>query len=219
MKTVAAFFDVDETLISIKSMFHFYKFWCEQTGLIHKYHCFNIEYAHLVSLGVSREELNKMYYRQFSGVAIEDLYQAGSEWFSTVVRQQGFYIPSSFNTLKEHQKKGHKTIFVSGSMMPLLKPLGEHLCIDNILCTKLSLDNHHNLTGEIGTPQTIGEGKREALLAYLENSDISRDDCFCYGDDLSDLPMLKSTGNPVCVGQRSKLADLARRYSWPILAI
>ncbi len=42
-------------------------------------------------------------------------------------------------------------------------------------------------------------------------------DCFAYGDDLSDLPMLLEVGHPVVVGGHTGLAQEAGLRGWPVL--
>jgi len=216
MKSVAAFFDVDNTLIKIKSMFHFYKYWCDLRSALHEYHQFTNLFSHASQQQTSREELNRMYYRQFKGVDIEELNIAGKKWFSQFFSDSSLLINDTIYALNEHKKNGYETVFVSGSMLPLLSPLAEKLEVDTIICTTLLHDNGV-LTGYIGSPQIIGEGKKEAVLSYLHQTGIAPDNCYSYGDDISDIPMLSIIGNPVCVGGLSPLADYACSKKWNII--
>ncbi|EMN3922050.1 TPA: HAD family hydrolase [Citrobacter amalonaticus] len=217
MKSVVAFFDVDETVITIKSMFHFYRYWCDCRSALHEYDQFNEKFTDALQQGASREKLNKMYYLQFKGVNISVLNAAGKKWFYKFFSDSELYIQATITALKEHKKNGHQTVFVSGSMLPLLRPLAEQLGVDAILCTSLQLTGDNVLTGEIGSLQTIGEGKKEAVLSYLNKIDILPENCFSYGDDISDIPMLSVTGNPVCIGGVSVLAEYARNNKWTII--
>ena len=68
-----AFFDVDGTLISIKSMFMFRRFCLGRlrryrgwTGYV-RYYVHALEHSVLSSIGASRELLNKRYYRKYRG--------------------------------------------------------------------------------------------------------------------------------------------------------
>ncbi|NHB97175.1 HAD-IB family hydrolase [Photorhabdus stackebrandtii] len=217
MKRIAAFFDVDETLIKMKSMFHFYQFWCHCRQRQHEYNEFNERFITALSQGAKREELNRMYYRQLSGVYIDELYQEGENWFNKFLEKDEIYISSAIDAFYKHQTYGHLTVFISGSMLPLLKPLGRYLGVDVILCTQLLLNKEGKLTGEIDEPQTIGEGKKKALTSFSYSQDIDLENSFAYGDDLSDVSMLEATGNPVCVGDNTNLAAYARRNDWEIL--
>ncbi|UTJ46770.1 HAD-IB family hydrolase [Atlantibacter subterranea] len=218
MKFVVAFFDVDETVITIKSMIHFYKYWCNNRSATDEYHQFNEKFTTALQQGISREELNKMYYRQFKGVDINALICAGEKWHSDFFSNSELFIQTTISILNEHQNNGHQTVFVSGSMLPLLRPLAKQLGVDAILCTNLEVAADGELTGEIVAPQTIGEGKKEAMLSYLSRVNIPPENCFSYGDDLSDIPMLSVTGNPVCIGGVSALAEYARNNDWTIIS-
>nr|WP_315292108.1 HAD-IB family hydrolase [Serratia proteamaculans] len=217
MTLAAAFFDVDETLIRMKSMFHFYHYWSKVRGSQKVYETFIKTFQQALTEGVKREVLNRMYYRQFAGVDIDDIYQVADDWFHEYLGGDADYISSVVDRFQQHKISGHLTVFISGSMLPLLKPLGQRLGVDAILCSKLLLDDKGKLTGEIGEPQTIGQGKQHALLSFSQNSHIDLAKSFAYGDDLSDIPMLTATGNPVCVGERSNLAEYARQHNWKII--
>lgn len=217
MTSAAAFFDVDETLIKMKSMFHFYHYWSNVRGTQKAYEAFIKRFQQAVAEGVKREVLNRMYYRQFAGVDIDDIYQVAEDWFHEYLQEQDAYIASAVDRFQRHKISGHLTVFISGSMLPLLKPLGLRLGADAILCTQLLLDAKGKLTGEIGEPQTIGQGKQRALLSFSQSHNIDLSKSFAYGDDLSDIPMLAATGNPVCVGEHSNLAEYARRNKWHLL--
>ncbi|QMV53369.1 HAD family hydrolase [Ewingella americana] len=217
MSTIAAFFDVDETLIKMKSMFHFYQYWSELNGWKIKHQAFDKKFKEGLSQGTPREELNRMYYREFSGVNIQDLNRAGEAWFKEFFGQSDIYIASAVNALNQHKKQGHITVFLSGSMQPILQPLGHYLDVDAILAAPLVINDAGILSGEIGQPQTIGMGKQHALLAFSQKNNINLSGSYAYGDDLSDIPMLEVTGNPICVGANSKLAEYAQQHHWNIL--
>ncbi|WP_413730223.1 HAD-IB family hydrolase [Sodalis sp. RH22] len=217
MKLTAAFFDVDETLIKMKSMFHFYQYWSESRQWTSKHQQFTANFKNAVAQGVTREELNKMYYREFAGVDIEDLYHMGEAWFNKYLSHNETYIACAVEALQQHKINGQVVVFISGSMLPLLKPLGRRLGADAILCTPLLLNDKGLLTGEIGEPQTIGMGKQRALLAFSHGKNINLMTSYAYGDDLSDIPMLETIGHPVCVGEYSNLAEYAEKNQWKIL--
>lgn len=216
MKIPAAFFDVDNTLIDMKSMLHFYRFWTQKNDLNGQYEEF-FSRAFSGDTKKTRSEINFMYYREFKGVALDELEEAAREWFDLHLRSGHKFIDKVVDRLAEHKKRGENVVFVSGSMLPLLKQLGEILGADDILCAKLQTDKNNRMTGEISRPQTIGEGKREALLEYSEGKNINFKNCYAYGDDISDSFMLEMVGNPVCVGDAPDLITLARQKNWEVI--
>lgn len=213
MTRIAAFFDVDETIINIKSMFHFYDYWYKQKGLIKEGKEYIAQFKMDVKNGKCREQLNKEYYQQFRDISFDELSHFGEKWFNNCLSEENF-ISRTVNELRKHQQKGDTVVFVSGSMQPILQPIANKLNVEEILCAPLVINHKGYLTGEIGTPQTIGGGKKEALLAFCRRKGFSPENCYSYGDDISDVPMLEITGHPVCVGDNKQLFDYASIKGW-----
>lgn len=197
-------------------MFDFFDFWCRENNEYEKLECYMDNFRREVKKGTSREQLNREYYRQFSGISYKTLEEAGEEWFSIKICS-GLFIDDAVTALKKHQAENMFTVFVSGSMRPVLSPVAKYLGVSDILCAPLELTDTGILTGEIGTPQTIGGGKKEALIQFCSQKKISAADCYAYGDDLSDIPMLESVGHPVCVGKYTALGSYAVSQRWPVI--
>ncbi|MCW7539298.1 HAD-IB family hydrolase [Aquabacterium sp. A7-Y] len=215
-----AFFDVDDTLISIKSMFDFFPCWCAERGTPELLRDFEAAFAQARAEGQPREALNRLYYRFFRGALLGDLITAGQDWFRRrFVQHPPPYIERTVARLKGHRDQGVAPVFVSGSMRPLLHPLADQLGVEHCLCTRLVLDGQGRLTGEIASPQTIGRGKADALRAFLQAQQARAGDCYAYGDDISDLAMLEAVGMPVAVGPAADLALLAWQRGWEHLPL
>lgn len=213
MKKVAAFFDVDETLINMKSMFNFYEYWCISQNLEDQLHLYFDNFKQDIKNGKPREFLNKQYYRQFNKVEYSKLLLIGQQWFEEL-KTTDLFIKSTVERLNQHLRDGEVPVFVSGSMYPILAPIASYLKVNQILSAPLLIDKNGFCTGEIGTPQTIGLGKKEALVAFCEQNGILPADCYAYGDDTSDIPMLETTGNPVCVGHNQQLLEYGHSRGW-----
>jgi phosphoserine phosphatase len=78
------------------------------------------------------------------------------------------------------------------------------------------VDGHY--TGVIHPPQTIGQGKADAVRDFLAKMGYAAADCHAYGDDISDLPMLDAVGHPVVVAGGRGLATHAASVGWPVLS-
>ena len=72
-------------------------------------------------------------------------------------------------------------------------------------------------TGNILPPQTIGSGKADAINEFLQRMQSDSNDCFAYGDDISDVPMLESVGHPIAVDGGRRLTEYAKTMGWPII--
>lgn len=211
-----AFFDVDETLIAIKSMFDFFRYWClvelRDRETLRR---FELTFDRLREQDESREGLNRAYYTFFAGVDPAELEAAGRRWFARA--EQGY--PALINqpvvgALQRHAAMGVEPVFVSGSCEALLRPLADRLGVAHILSAPLLFSDDGTLSGELGDPQTIGDGKGRAIRAFLIAHDGRSDISYAYGDDISDLPMLESVGRPIVVGDSGPLVDVALERSW-----
>lgn len=215
-----AFFDVDETLISIKSMFDFFPFWCYRQAKSDLQQNFDSAFISARAEGQSREQLNRLYYSFFEQVLLRDLQISGQEWFEDRFKASTPpYIECVITQLRAHQDAGVTPVFVSGSMLPLLQPLANDLGVEHCLCTRLIVDTQGRLTGAIERPQTIGGGKADALKSFLDQQEARAQDCYAYGDDISDLAMLEAVGLAVAVGGTTELTTLAKNRGWSHLRL
>jgi HAD superfamily hydrolase (TIGR01490 family) len=211
------FFDVDDTLISVKSMLSFQEYWYRVTGESEAEARFQCDLREHMHEQACRSFLNRLYYRHFAGRAELDVTRLGKEWFVWVRDQYpNFYHAPVVKELRAHQRAGREVVFVSGSFPALLKPIATDLSVRKILCTRLEVQAGR-YTGEILPPQTIGDGKVDAIRQFLSKRGISVEMCYAYGDDLSDLPMLKAVGEAVVVGGGRGLEPHAREYGWRVL--
>ncbi len=213
-----AFFDVDETLISIKSMFDFFPYWCATQGQAPLAQRFASTFEKARADGRSREDLNRLYYTFFAGAALDEVEAVGQQWFKQRFNHQAPpYIASAVARLRAHQAENVTPVFVSGSMAPLLKPLAAELGVPHWICTGLVVDAHRRLTGDIAPLQTIGAGKAEAIRSFLVQRGAHPQACFAYADDVSDLAMLEAVGTPVVVAGATALERLAEQRGWQVL--
>ncbi len=218
-----AFFDVDGTLITIKSMFSFRRYCLGRLGLYRgwkgalRYITHDLKHRSLVRLGAGRERLNRVYYRAFRGVNRAELLGLIDEWYEEINRSGGLYISRTMQILREHRDAGVKVVVVSGSFHELLHPILENIGVDHVLATNLETKGGE-FTGEIVPPQMIGEGKARAVKDFIESKNIDPAACYAYGDDSSDIPMLSVVGSPALVTSDPGLIDLAGRRAWRVIA-
>ncbi|MGK5533022.1 HAD family hydrolase [Streptomyces sp. URMC 129] len=215
--TRAAFFDVDETLLNVKSMFHFLRYWMARHGDDGSGHdAVMAEVRAQAESGVPRTEINRRYYRRFAGVDHGELTRAGRAWYAEYSAGRTAVVVSAWAAASRHKGAGDTVVLVSGSFRGLLEPMAEDLGADVILCSEPIVGPDGRLTGEIERPM-IGENKAAAVRATMADLGLAPDDCTCYGDHSSDLDMLMAVGNPVVVGADPVLIGQAQSLDWPVL--
>ncbi|MFD4376442.1 HAD family hydrolase [Streptomyces sp. NPDC058486] len=202
------FSDVDETLISVKSMFDFLQY-----QLVRRHgQAGEEEYERIMATvrrrsaeHVPREEINRFYYGHYAGESVAAIAALADDWFAErTTTTRGFWIEPTLQALRDHRAAGASVVLVSGSFPPLLEPVAREVGADTVLCTRpLIADGRY--TGEVTTP-VIGDGKRDAVRDLLASRPgVDPADCYAYGDHLSDLPMLELVGHPVAVGDDEEL--------------
>lgn len=212
----AAFYDVDETLISVKSMFDFLDFYLAHPDTdLGDGRADRLAFMRAAKTdpAVPRVELNRIYYRVYAGEPAERLAALGREWFAARRRRPGFVLAPVVATLVRHRLAGHPTVLVSGSMPACLDPLADAVGADHVLCSRPVVDAAGLLTGEIEA-SLIGEGKRHAVRALAAAEGISLPLSFGYADHTSDLPMLTLLGHPAVVGEEPALLAHADAHGW-----
>ncbi|AOS64756.1 HAD family hydrolase [Actinoalloteichus hymeniacidonis] len=213
---VAAVFDVDETVLSVKSMVDFLRFYLDETeipagskqaGLLAEFQ------AALTDDREPREQLNRRYYRVYTGERADRLRELGARWFAQRRAAPGFVNARIVATLLRHRLAGHLVVAVSGSFGACLEPLRAALGIDHVLCTEPIVDVDGRHTGEI-VRSLIGDGKPAALRRLAAAENIALPLSFGYADHISDVPLLELVGHPVAVHPDARLAAHAQRLGW-----
>lgn len=122
------------------------------------------------------------------------------------------------SVLRDHQRRGHRVILLSGTFQPLLQVVGDQLGVEDVVGTELAVRNGR-YTGHIVPPVCMAEGKAKRLRAFVdahgEHIDLSAS--YAYADGPIDLPALESVGHPAAVYPGPRLASIAEQRGWPIL--
>ncbi|MCX5406588.1 HAD-IB family hydrolase [Streptomyces sp. NBC_00335] len=212
----AAFFDVDETLIRVKSMFRFLEFYLRMRGEPDStYQRLNGELQSAAKLGVPRESINRAYYKFYAGENVRQVTTAGLLWFEHEL-EEGLFLPETVAELHRHQEANERVLLISGSFFACLDPISTWLGADRAYGTR-PLIHRGQFTGEVLTPM-IGATKGRVVRAAASVLEIDLASSTAYGDHISDLSMLRAVGHPVVVGDDEVLAGHADRSGWRRLA-
>lgn len=198
-----AFFDLDGTLLTVSSIFRFLEY--DEPG---RYGATMDRLARLTG----REARNRAFYRVFAGRAAADLAERGEEWFRDEYAAGGLFRPAVLSRFRAHQRAGHHTVLLSGSFPPCADPIARYLGAASVVCTRPTVVAGR-YTGDVGVPM-VGRHKPAAAREIAERNGSALPDCYAYGDDVSDLPLLEIVGHPVVVGDDPLLGDHADRLGW-----
>lgn len=109
----------------------------------------------------------------------------------------GWLRSDTVGRLRWHQAQGHRVVLVSASLTSYLEPLGQHLGVDAVLCTRLAVDAAGRCTGELDGPNCRGPEKARRLGEWLGAHGLEGATVWAYGDSPGDRDLLAMAIYPV----------------------
>ena len=242
---VAAFFDLDGTLVALPSLEKRFFRMLRCRRAIAGRNCFLWlrEAVRLAPRGISAiMQANKMYLR---GVQIldecgegdrnisfwhKDGHQAKGQASAPPRRNPRLPVPTFFAqaiaTVAWHAKQGHEIVLISGTLEPLARgaarAMEAELAARGITVTICVLATRLEELDGTWTGQVLGEamfGKEKARAATRVAKEMRLDlaRCYAYGDSLNDRWLMEAVGRPAAVNPSRDLANMARTSGWPVL--
>lgn len=101
--------------------------------------------------------------------------------------------------LRWHQRHGHRTVLVSASLGPYLRPLGRLLGVDDVICTDAKSDGDRYADRLEGANCRAAEKPRR-LRAWLRSHHLDDAELWAYGDSRGDREMLAAADHAHLVG-------------------
>lgn len=134
----------------------------------------------------------------FSGRTVADVDRAGHIHSEHIERN--WLRPDSVARLRRHQRLGHQVVLVSASLGPYLRPLGERLEVDAVLCTDVAATDGVYLDRLDGGNCRAGEKERR-LRGWLARHGHGDIELWVYGDSRGDDEMLAMADHPLKIGR------------------
>ena len=214
----AAFYDLEGTLVST-NLVHTLSFYARrQQGLMAS---LTKSAATVLSLPVfavtdqySRKVFNDLYFKRYKGQSEDRLRYFAHELFEEVIKPAVF--PGAYELIEQSRKLGLRQVVITGALDLSVKPLMEHLGIDEFVTNRLEFVNGL-ATGRLLPPVMAAATKASWMRIYAEKENLNLSDCYAYSDSMSDLPMLSVVGHPTAVNPDFRLRGTARQHDWPIL--
>ncbi|WP_019931694.1 HAD-IB family hydrolase [Nocardia sp. BMG111209] len=214
---VAAFFDLDKTVIAKSSAFAFSKPFFAQ-GLLNRGTVLKGSYAHFLFLlsGADHDQMERM--REYltkmcAGWDVQQVKSIVAETLHDIV--DPLIYAEAADLIADHKIRGHDVVIVSASGEEIVAPIAAALGATHTAATRMVVENGR-YTGVVEF-YCYGEGKVRALqeLAAEHGYDLTR--CYAYSDSITDVPMLSAVGHPTAVNPDRALRREATTRGWPIL--
>ena len=110
---------------------------------------------------------------------------------------------------------GHVLVLLTSTSNYLAELVAVELNIRHVLCNRFQ-SKDGILTGEAVEPLCFGKGKVFYAQEFATQLGYSLDDCYCYTDSFSDVPVLKAVGHPVVVTPDARLKREAKNNGWTV---
>jgi phosphoserine phosphatase len=124
-----------------------------------------------------------------------------------------------------HSRQGHELVLITGTLEPLahmaataleceLEARGIEARIQ--VCASRLEEDRGRWTGRLLGDAMFGEAKRSAMQQYAKRRGLDLCDCHAYGNSPLDAFMLAAAGQAHAVNPNKQLATLANLYDWTI---
>lgn len=217
----AAFFDLDRTVMSGASTWHFgvaalrRGFYSRRSLVVDAWSA--LTFARRGSTDDSAEAVRERILAAVQGKRRDEMDRLVPDVLGPIL---GRVHPEVYLQILEHERSGVPTYLCSASPVEILLPIARALNMTGgALGTVAAVDDRGVYTGELAAPFCYGDGKRIAIEREAQRRGLELSVSFAYSDSLSDLPMLEAVGRPVVVSPDAELDVLARERGWPELRV
>jgi HAD superfamily hydrolase (TIGR01490 family) len=217
MARIAAFFDLDKTIIAKSSTLAFSRPF-QAGGLLSRKALLRSAYSQFVYVvgGADHEQMEKMramLSELVTGWDVATVKEIVADTLHNIV--DPLVYDEAVQLIEQHHGEGHDVVIVSASGTEVVEPIGELLGADHVIATRMEVDEGR-YTGEIGF-YAYAEGKAEAIRALAEEMGYDLSECYAYSDSMTDEPMLAEVGHPYAVNPDRELRRIAKERDWPVL--
>lgn len=214
---VAAFFDLDKTVISKASMVAF-SGPLHRAGMLSRKMMLRAAWGQILyaQFGATPEKLEKL---RETVLALTRGWDQSE--ISAIVREsmtdtiEPIVFDEALQRIRQHQAWGHKVFIVSASPEEVVAPIAQLLGVDEAIATRAELDAHGRYSGRTER-YVYAEEKVVAITEVAERDGLDLDHCWAYSDSATDIPMLAAVGHPVAVNPDRELARAARARGWQV---
>jgi HAD superfamily hydrolase (TIGR01490 family) len=214
---VAAFFDVDNTVMRGASIWHLARgLWKRDFFTVRDVTAMAWKQARYAALGESLEHVDQIRDQALgfiAGHSVDEIGVIGEEIFDEVMGTKIW--PGTQALTRLHLDAGHEVWLVTATPVEVARVIARRMGLTGALGTVAeSVDGIY--TGRLVGDPLHGPAKAVAIeaLAQERGFDLSR--CSAYSDSANDIPMLSLVGHPCAINPDSALRDHARAHGWAI---
>ncbi|WP_448073475.1 HAD family hydrolase [Georgenia yuyongxinii] len=215
---VAAFFDVDNTIVRGASAYHLARelyrrgFFGPRDIVFAARHAlaFAVNGESLARIAAIRERALGM----VRGRSVAEVLSIGEEVYDEVLGSRVF--PGTLALLDSHVAAGHEVWLVTATPTEISDLLARRLGATGSLGTRVEATDDGYYTGRLLGDMVHGEAKRAGVEALAHDRGIDLQHSYAYGDSINDVPLLAAVGRPCAVNPEPRLRAHAHARGWPV---
>ncbi|HEY0188664.1 MAG TPA: HAD-IB family hydrolase [Cellulomonas sp.] len=214
---VAAFFDVDNTIIRGASSFHLavglYRRGFFRTRDIVR---FAAHQARYLTFGENRQQIDEVRNRALEimrGRSVAEVVAVAEDVYDEVLALRIF--PGTQRLLDQHLRAGHQVWLITATPVEIGELIARRLGANGALGT---VAEHRDgfYTGRLVGDMLHGQAKADAVRTLAAREQIDLDLSYAYGDSTNDVPILSAVGNPCAINPDTRLRRHAADVGWPV---
>ena len=206
---VAAFFDVDHTLIACNSARKWVEYLWRNKRISLAAALRSVWWLVKYRLSVlDYEQVTAEVVAGYAGQSVAELCAEVEAWFHSDVEPH--ICIEGRERIAWHRARGHTLVLLTSGTFISVEPLQRILEVPHLVCTRLEVADG-KLTGRYIPPSCFGPGKLDAGAAFAAERGIDLAHSYFYTDSYSDLPMLRRVGEPRIINPDPRLKRWAQQ--------
>jgi HAD superfamily hydrolase (TIGR01490 family) len=209
--TIAAFFDMDNTLLTVDTGMSWTRFLYRRRELPASMVAKAVYWSSLYKLALL--DMETVFTRLCLGLAGDseaEMIAKCDIWYRQDV--EPFIAPAARVAVEHHRQAGHQVVLATGSTVYAARPVARGVGIEHVLSSELEVE----AGAFTGRPSALCFGHHKVALAEkwaaAHGVDLARS--YFYSDSFNDLPMLSRVGTAIAVNPDARLRRHARRHGW-----
>ncbi|MBI4508934.1 MAG: HAD family hydrolase [Deltaproteobacteria bacterium] len=216
MPRVAAFFDMDRTVLTVNTATLWVKYQ-HKRGEISRFKLIrSLGWAMRYRLAlIDVETVARRVVADLAGSWEHDMIEKCRRWYDEEIHHT--IAGAARKAIQIHREQGHRLVLLTAGTSYVAGPLAQALGLDAVLCSRLETRDGR-FTGRLDGPACVGKWKVAASERWAEREGVDLSRCSFYTDSYSDLAMLERVGEPKVVNPDPRLLRVARRRGWPVMS-
>ena len=213
MTTIAALFDMDNTLLRVDTGMSWTKFLYRRGELPPKMVAKAVYWSTLYKLAVlDMEAVFTKLCLDLEGDSEDEMIAKCDVWYREHIARE--IAPAARVAVEHHRRAGHLVVLATGSTCYAARPVARGVGIEHVLSSELEVERG----AFTGRASALCFGQHKVALAerWAERHGVDLAASYFYSDSYNDLPMLQRVGTAIAVNPDTRLRRHARSRGWAV---